>query len=88
MEIFHFPGSTAGRNAAQVILRRMLRSFPDHKNRGVKEANFTVLRLTRMPAVLVECEFLTNPRQLVFLADQGNQDGLADAIGRGIDRLR
>jgi N-acetylmuramoyl-L-alanine amidase len=86
MEVFHFPGSAKGQVAAGEILRSMLEAFPDHKNRGVKEANFAVLRLTSMPSVLVECEFLTNPPQLQFLADPANQRGLAEAIALGVPR--
>ncbi len=87
MEVFHFPGSTAGHNAAKQVLNQMLSTFPEHRNRGVKSANFTVLRETLMPAILVECEFLTNPNQLEFLADAKNQAKLAVAIASGIDGL-
>ena len=86
MEVYHFPGSDKGRKLATIILENMLQEFPDHKDRGVKEVNFTVLRETRMPAVLVESEFLSNPRQLKFLADSGNQNSLVSAISRGIDQ--
>lgn len=84
MEVFHFPGSDQGRQVARQILDRMLNTFHGHTNRGVKEANFAVLRLTRMPAVLVECEFLTHPDQLQFLADEDNQRKLAAAIASGV----
>ncbi len=84
MEVFHFTGSAQGQRFARRILDQMLQTFPDHKNRGIKEANFAVLRLTNMPAVLVECEFLTHPRQLEFLADDSNQQALAEAIARGV----
>lgn len=84
MEVFHFPGSDQGHHLASRILDSMIQTFPDHKNRGVKEANFAVLRLTRMPAVLVECEFLTHPDQLQFLADEANQRAMASAIAAGV----
>lgn len=87
MEVFHFPDSSAGRLAARRVLRLMLRDFPAHRNRGIKEANFAVLRRTVMPAILVECEFLTNPTQLRFLASTRNQRKLARAIAEGIDSL-
>jgi N-acetylmuramoyl-L-alanine amidase len=87
MEVYHFPDSAAGHNAASQVLDSMIASFPNHRNRGVKEANVGVLRLTDMPAILVESEFLTNPIQLQFLADEENQRGLAVAISNGIGAL-
>jgi N-acetylmuramoyl-L-alanine amidase len=84
MEVYHFPASTRGGAAAASILGAMLGAFPGHRNRGIKEANFAVLRLTAMPAVLVECEFLTNPDQLRFLADPDQQQALAAAIAGGV----
>ncbi len=85
MEVFHFPGSTRGEAAAREILQSMHDRLPGHQDRGTKEANFSVLRLTYMPAVLVECEFLTAPHQLEFLANPENQLAIAEAIALGID---
>jgi len=84
MEVFHFPGSTSGRWLAMHVLERMLVRFPGHHARGVKEANFAVLRLSKMPAVLVECEFLTNPAQLALLSDPTSQAVLAESIADGV----
>jgi N-acetylmuramoyl-L-alanine amidase len=84
MEVYHHPGSSIGHRLGQNVLAAMLAAFPDHRNRGVKSANFAVLRRTRMPAILVECEFLSNPRQLRFLADPASRRRLAAAIATGI----
>lgn len=84
MEVFHFEGSVQGAAAARRALDSMLATFPGHRDRGVKTANFAVLRLTLMPAILVECEFLSNPTQLQFLADPNNQAGLAQAIAAAV----
>jgi N-acetylmuramoyl-L-alanine amidase len=48
------------------MLDALRSTFPTHKSHGVKEANLAVLRLTNMPGILVETEFLTNPTQLRF----------------------
>ena len=88
IEVYHFPGSESGSAYASEILQNLLKAFPDHTNRGVKEANFAVLRLTRMPAVLVECEFITHPDHLVFLADSSNQKGMAQAIAHAVSDER
>jgi len=84
MEVFHRPGSKAGREAGATILTHMLAAFPGHENRGVKEADFTVLRESTATGVLIEAEFLTNPAQLRFLGDAKNQRGLARAIAAGV----
>jgi N-acetylmuramoyl-L-alanine amidase len=85
-EIFAFPGAATGTAIAARVLQSLATAFPAHRNRGVKEADFAVLRLTDMPAILVELEFLTNPVQLSFLADPANQMLLASALADGIDR--
>jgi N-acetylmuramoyl-L-alanine amidase len=84
MEVFHFPGSPVGMATATAVLTAMLAACPGHRDRGVKTANFSVLRLTRMPAILVELEFLTHPGQLAFLAKLTNQAALALAIADGV----
>ncbi|HXI22052.1 MAG TPA: N-acetylmuramoyl-L-alanine amidase [Gemmatimonadales bacterium] len=88
MEVFHFAASQTGKPMAESVLGALIKTFPEHQNRGVKEANFAVLRLTDMPAILVESEFITNPTQLQFLADPGNQALMAAAIADGIEAAR
>src|SRR4051794_12178194 len=84
IEVYHFPGSPQGRWLALHVIDKLIARFPGHHSRGVKEANFAVLRRTTMPAVLVECEFLTNPQQAAFLKDGKNQAAIAEAIADGI----
>ena len=88
MEVFHRPGSRGGREAAAMILTHLLAAFPDHENRGVKEADFTVLRESQAPGVLVEMEFITHPEQLRFLTEPENQRGLARAIAAGVPAVQ
>ncbi len=53
-------------------------------NRGVFEANFAVLRRTRMPAVLVELGYLTNATEALNLNSPAWQRAVAEAIAVGI----
>ncbi len=54
----------------------------NRKSRGVKQAPFYVISRTKMPSVLIECGFLTNPQEEDFLHSLNGQDYLASAIFR------
>ena len=54
------------------------------KDRGVKQANFYVLRNGFMPAVLVECGFLSNRSEEKLLRQPEHRERLAEGISRGI----
>jgi len=53
-------------------------------NRGMKTANFQVLRETRMSAVLVENGFITNPQDAELLKQESFRQDLAEAMAAGI----
>ena len=54
----------------------------NRKSRGVKQAPFYVISRTNMPSILVECGFLTNPKEEEFLHTDIGQDYIASAIFR------
>ncbi|HYD90668.1 MAG TPA: N-acetylmuramoyl-L-alanine amidase [Flavobacterium sp.] len=53
-------------------------------DRGIKSANFSVLRETEMPAVLLENLFISNPEDNTKLKDNLFLTGLAQAIATGL----
>ena len=53
-------------------------------NRGVRRRGFYVLRNTRIPAVLVECGFLTNPNEAQYAQSVASRQKLAEEIARGV----
>ncbi len=56
-------------------------------NRGIKTANFLVLRENDAPAVLVEVAYLSNPDDEVRLRALAFRQRLAEAIVRGVQRF-
>jgi N-acetylmuramoyl-L-alanine amidase len=53
-------------------------------NRGVRRRGYYVLRRTRVPAVLVECGFLTNPNEAEYAQSANYRQRLAEEIAHGI----
>jgi N-acetylmuramoyl-L-alanine amidase len=86
-ETFHYHySSAASRQLAQDVQAEMVAALglPD---RGVKAAGFYVLRNTRMPAILIEGAFLSNPAEALLLADPLVRQRIAEAVGRGVARF-
>src|SRR5881628_546513 len=53
-------------------------------NRGVRRRGFYVLRKTNIPAVLVECGFLTNPTEAAYARSASYRQKLAEEIAAGV----
>src|SRR5437763_3460248 len=66
------------------IYHSMLGHIPEF-DRGIKRARFAVLRLTRVPAVLVEGGFLTERGESQLIAKKDWRAKLAQAIGAGVE---
>ena len=66
------------------IYHSMIGHIPEF-DRGIKRARFAVLRLTRVPAVLVEGGFLTERGESQLIAKKDWRVKLAQAIGAGVE---
>src|SRR5881398_2927671 len=54
------------------------------ENRGVRRRGYYVLRKTNIPAVLVECGFLTNPTEGAYAQTASYRQKLAEEIAAGV----
>jgi len=70
-------------HAARAVQKkiRKVTSCPD---RGIKAAEFYVLKKTQMPSILVETGFLSHTGERELLASSNYRDRMARAIARGI----
>jgi N-acetylmuramoyl-L-alanine amidase len=81
-------GSPGSAPLAQLINRNLLTVTENPEYRGVKSANFWVLRKTKHRAVLVECGFLTNPEDACVALDEGHREVLATQIAAAVVEYR
>lgn len=77
------PTSPAAKLLAESVRLKMARSTP-MSDRGVRGAAFWVLARTRMPALLIECGYLTNEKDLQILNSPSGQKTIASAIADGL----
>ena len=72
-EVFTSPGETKSDSIARVLYEKAKKEFQEYRMRGVKEAKFTVLMDTSMPAILSENFFMTNSKECheILMSESG-----------------
>lgn len=83
VETYHYPGAPRGTKLAQAVQRRLVEATrrPD---RGVHAEDFVVVREPRVPAILVETGYLTNPAEAAVIVTAKHRRRVAEGIARGI----
>lgn len=79
-EIYTSPGNTTSDKFAKVILDNLAKDFPSYRNRGTKEANFTVLMGSGYSAVLIEWLFQDNREDVELLTNEDINNKFMDSI--------
>jgi N-acetylmuramoyl-L-alanine amidase len=66
------------------LVGRLSSGFTEVKDLGVKKALFYVLVGARMPSVLVEMFFISNPAEARAMSEESYQDTVVEALYDGI----
>lgn len=92
-EVFTSPGQNEADELATFLFVDYARAFPSKLKRiddkdgdPDKEANFAVLRRTKMPAVLFELDFISSPSVETWLGEELSQIAMAEALCDGLLR--
>ncbi len=72
---------------ADEIQKEMDGNITQFKSRGVKKADFYVLRGVLMPAVLVEIGFISNKKESTYLQKGWYQEKIVQGVTHGIQRF-
>lgn len=78
-----FYRSSESKYLADLVQAALIRNI-GAVNRGVKTANFAVLKKTRHPAILVEGGFVSNARERDALTDPRYRQLVADSVARSV----
>ncbi len=82
VETFSHIGSSKGAILAKNIQDQLVADKIFTSDRGTKTANFAVLRLTKMPAALVELGFISNSQDAALLRNRLSD--MAKSVAKGI----
>lgn len=85
IETYHYHNSTKGKQLADLIQEELIKET-GLRDRGVKSANYQVLRETNMVSVLAECGFMDNLDEAMLMLDESYQLKCARAIAKGVCR--
>ena len=81
IETYYYSNASAPLAAS---IHRQVVAGTTSENRGIRRRGYFVLRRTAIPAVLVECGFLTNPTEARLAVQSSYRQQLADHIADGI----
>lgn len=84
-QVFYHEGSEEGKRLAELI-QWNLKEYADSENKRIEKENsdYYILKTTNIPAVLVECGFLSNADEEMLLNDSIYQEKIAWGIYVGI----
>lgn len=85
-EVLYSPNFVQSTLLAQLIMDRIKEIDPKVQTRNIKQAEKTLflMKNATIPAVIVECGFLSNPEDEALLSDKTYQKRIAGAICDGI----
>lgn len=83
-EIFTTPPDNNSDKLAAKIWSAHRKQFPSQKDRGIKQAKFTVISKAACPAVLVEGEFIHTLSGEAFAESAENRQKMAHAVADGV----
>ncbi len=82
-QVFYRAGCDAGRLLAGCLQEALITGLSPKKERAAMAGDYFILKLD-VPSVLVECGFISNPREEKLLLSADYQGQLADAVVAGV----
>lgn len=66
------------------IIAASIDALPGLRNRGIKQAEFRVLKKAQVPSILLEIGYLTNQKDVRFLTDVKQRNRLSETLAKSI----
>ncbi len=83
-QVFYYTESEEGKTAAGILQEKLNQIDPTCSREEKGNNSYYILKNTEVPAVIVECGFLSNPDEAEKLVSDEYQDTIANAVAEGI----
>lgn len=83
-QVFYSPKFAENKIIAERLQQAMKSLSPNNKRLAKEDARILLLNGSKMPGVMVETGYLTNPQEAVLLADCVYQEKLVDCLIKGL----
>ena len=83
-QVFYYIHSREGEAVAKILQESLQEIDPENHRRAKANETYYLLRRTKVPTVIVECGFLTNPEEAEKLSGEEYQEQVAEAVAKGI----
>ena len=84
METYYHLKSSPGKALAELIQKQLTQLQTDNKRKS-KAGDYYLINQSKVPSVIVEVGFISNPRERNLLLSNNYRDSIADAIGTGVE---
>jgi N-acetylmuramoyl-L-alanine amidase len=84
IETFVYPKTTAHNRQVALTIHNHMINATGRKNRGLKTADFQILRTTKMESLLIEGGFMTNAEELALMKTDAYRSKVGRAAAAGV----
>lgn len=77
----------SGKTIANIMQKELVKGTGGYDRGLLKNPQIVVIRRTEMPAILVECLFMSNPDDMAELLKESRLDNIATHIAKGIENI-
>ena len=83
-QVFYHTFTEEAEDIAEMVQEELRKVDPENKREIKENDTYYMLKYTKVPTIITECGFLTNPEEAEKLTNEDYQNQLAQAICEGI----
>lgn len=84
-QVFYYSESEEGARMAAMMQKALTEIDNENTRKEKANDNYYLLKRTKAPTIIVECGFLSNPKEAAKLVEKEYQDMISNAIVKGIE---